>query len=226
MYYNNDVEIFLSELKNYIKEKAKLKQSSVNTYLRKIKKILESGHTVSDLCGGVDRLLEDYSRGGNKYDEYDHGNTKAALNQVRKMIKGDVISSLYISYQEGHSVWSRKNEHVTEYCIKDEKIAFSFNTGRKKIIHKISPTNIAKLIYILQEAERKSFLCDQHLQQFTEPSLSVTDAQSPSTYKYTIESNSGVCFDSLLIDSKNPKRMSLQNQYDQLICQIIAPYKL
>lgn len=226
MYYNNDVELFLGELKIYIKEKAKLKQSSVNTYLRKIKKILEGGHTVSDLCGGVDRLLENYSHGGNKYDKDDHGNTRAALNQVRKMIKGDIISSLYISYQEGHSVWSRKDEHVTEYCIKDEKIAVSFNTSRKKIVRKISPTNIEKLIYILQEAEKQMFLCDQYLQQMTKSSLSVADTPSPSTYEYTIGSNSGVCFGSLLIESNNPKRMSLQNQYDQLISQIITPFKL
>ena len=223
MYYNNDVELFLEELKKFIKENVQLKQSSINIYLGRIKKILENGYTVSDLCGGIDRLLEDYSLGGKNYDK--HNNTKSALTQVRKMIKGDLISSLYVSYEKGSCVWSRIDQHVTEYCIKDEKITFSLNTN-KKYVKKISPVNIGKLIYILQDAERQGFLCDQYLSHFTKSFSPVFDAPSPATYEYTIGDNSGVCFGSLLIDSKDPKRSFLQNQYDNLINQIIDPYNL
>lgn len=92
MYYNNDIELFLSELERFMKKSGKLKVSSVRIYLGKIRRFFESGYTVSDLCGAIDRLIEDYSHGGTKYDSRDHGQTQGALNQVRKMIKGDNIS--------------------------------------------------------------------------------------------------------------------------------------
>ena len=225
MYYNNNIEAFLKELENFMKEVNHLKKSSINTYLRKIRKMLEEDYSVSDLCGGIDRLIEDHSRGGNKFDERDHGKTKAALSQVRNMIKGNIISSLYISYNKGYCVWERKDEHITEYCITDEKILFSTNTSSKKHICKIGPVNIGKLIYILQESKKEGFLCDQSLDQFQKQPL-LTDAPSPNVYEYNIGNYHGVCFGSLLIDGNNPKQKQLQKQYDDLINQIISPYRL
>ena len=225
MNYNNDVEIFLEELKRFIKEKSGLRESSGNIYSGKIKKILESGYSVADLCGSVDRLLEDYSVGGKRYDKRDHGKTKSALDQVRKMIKGDIISSLYVSYEKGSCSWSRTDPHVIKYYIKDEKITFYLNTN-KKYVKKIGPVNVGKLIYILQEAEKQGFLCDDGILVYTKSSPLIFDAPSPSKYEYSIDGSSGICYNSLLDDSKSSMRTMLQDQYDNLINQLIAPYDL
>ena len=224
MYHNNDIDIFLEELKKFIKEISGLKESSINTYLTKIRQMLESGYTVSDLCGAVDRLIEDYSSGGTKYDSRDHGNTKGALNQVRKMIKGDIISGLYVSYEKGICVWDRKDEHIVRYCIKDEKIAITLNSGESSTL-KIGPVNIGKLIYILQKADELGFLHNEYLDRL-QKSPSLFDAQSSDTYEYKFGKSSGKSFGSLLTNSTDSNRKALQDQYDDLINQIIAPYKI
>lgn len=224
MHYDNNRELFLNELKRFMEEVSKLKTSSINIYLGKIRRFLESGYSVADLCGAIDRLIEDYSRGGVTYDEKDHGNIKSALNQVRKMIKGDIISGLYVSYKKGSCVWARKDEHIIRYYIKNEKIAITLNSG-KSLVRKIGPVNIGKLIYILQEADELGLLRDEYLEQFQKfPSL--IDTPSPDTYEYNIGNSSGKSFGSLLTDSTDSRKITLQDQYDDLINQIIAPYKL
>ena len=96
MYYNNDVKIFLNKLEESIQ--GELSRSTIDAYLQRVKKLLKSGYSVSDLCGGVDQLIEEYSPSGNKYDKNDHGTTKAALKKVRIMVKGDILSSFSVSF--------------------------------------------------------------------------------------------------------------------------------
>ena len=223
MHCDNNRELFLNKLKRFMEEAGQLKQSSINVYLGKIRRFLESGYSVADLCGAIDRLIENYSRGGVMYDKKDHGNTKSALNQVRKMIKGEIISGLYVSYKKGSCVLARKDEHVIQYCIKDEKIAFSLNSG-KSLVRKIGPVNIGELIYILQEANDRGFL-NTYIDYF-HPKPNVFDAPSADSYEYNIGSSRVVCSGKLLNDSKDPMRANLQKQYDDLINRIVAPYKL
>ena len=223
MHYNNNRELFLNELEKFMKERSKLKVSSIRVYLGKIRKLLTNEYSVSDLCGLVDRLIEDYSCGGNLYDKKDHGNTKGALNQVRNMIKGDIISGLYVSYKKGSCVWARKDEHIIRYRIKDEKIAITLNSG-KSLVRKIGPVNIGKLIYILQEANDRGFL-NTYIDYF-HPKPNAFDAPSADSYEYNIGGSRVVCSGKLLNDSKDPMRANLQKQYDDLINRIVAPYKL
>ena len=223
MQYDNNRELFLNELKRFMEEVSKLKPSSINIYLGKIRRFFESGYSVADLCGAIDRLIEDYSHGGVTYDEKDHGNTKSALNQVRKMIKGDIISGFYVSYKKGSCVWARKDEHIIRYYIKDEKIAITLNNG-KSLVRKIGPVNIGKLIYILQEADNRGFL-NTYID-YLHPKPNAFDAPSADSYEYNIGSSRVVCSGKLLNDSKDPMRANLQKQYDDLINRIVAPYKL
>jgi hypothetical protein len=140
------------------------------------------------------------------------------------MIKGDIISGLYVSYEKGICVWDRKDEHIVKYCIKDEKIAITLNGGKSSTL-KIGPVNIGKLIYILQKADESGFLHNEYLDRL-QKSPSLFDAQSSDTYEYKFGKSSGKSFGSLLTNSTDANRKALQDQYDDLINQIIAPYKI
>lgn len=227
MYYNNDKELFLKKLENNLQ--SKLSKSSINVYVQKIKKLLKSGYSVSDLCGGIDQLIEDYSPLGEKYDKKDHGNTKSALSKVRNMIKGDMLSSFSMSYERGFSVaFPRRDMHITKYEINNEKIVLTFNSIKKKLTRKINPVNMGKLINIFETAEKLGLISDS----LTELPLSINesthlvDASSKDMYGYIFKNINRCNLGCLFKNMSDGKCEKLQKEFDDIIAQIIAPYKI
>lgn len=214
---------FLEKLESFLRSKNKYAASTIKTYLSKIKKLLESANSVDDLCGNVDQLIEDYSKLGSKYDSKDHGTTKAALAQLRDMIKGELVASLKISYSVGSSVYSNKGEYVKSYTIEDEKIVFYVNNKTKPVTKRIRPVVTGGIIDILQTAERKGFLGDISLL-YSEKRL-LTDAPSSESYKYNLGDIEGECSGSMFGEGKEPERKRLEKRYNDLISQLVYPYK-
>lgn len=225
MVYNMEEEVFLNKLEDFMRSEGKISASVMKTYLRKIRAILESGYSVGDLCGAIDQLIEDYGRGGIKYNSADKGQTRAALGKVRKFIKGELISTIRIAYKESHnSVWQIKGIHVAEYLIENERIIFSLNTTTKKTSKKISPVKMCELISILQDAKQKDYLDNSHMI-FQKKNLLI-DAPSPNEYEYNFDDVSGHCFGSIFGEGNEPQRLALKKRYNDWLNQLINPYKI
>lgn len=228
MYYNNDVKIFLNKLEESIQ--GELSRSTIDAYLQRVKKLLKSGYSVSDLCGGVDQLIEEYSPSGNKYDKNDHGTTKAALKKVRIMVKGDILSSFSVSYEKGSSVvFPRLDSHITKYEINNEKITLSFNAKEKKLTRKIGPVDMGRLINIFETGEKLGFISDSLIDTSLlsiSKSSKLIDEPSEDVYAYTFKSINGCCLGGLFENMSDSKCEKLQNEFDKIISQIIAPYKI
>ena len=220
--YCGKQEDFLEELERFLRSENKYADSTIKNYLGKIKKLLKNDVTVKDLCGGIDREIEKYSKGGIHYNPTEHGSTRAALVRVRDMIKGELVASLKISYSLGYSVWSKKGDYVKYYKIENERIVFFVNNQKNPITKKIGPVAIGKIIDILQTAERKGFLGDISLL-FSEKRL-LTDAPSPGSYKYSLGDIKGECSGSMFGEGNEPERKRLEKRYNDLISQLVYPY--
>ena len=224
MVYNME-EVFLNKLEDFMRSEGKLSASVMKTYLRKIRALLESGYSVGDLCGAIDQLIEDYGRGGIKYNSADKGQTRAALGKVRKFIKGELISTIRIAYKESsNNVWQVKGKRIIEYLIENERIIISLNTTTKKTSKKISPVKMGELISVLQEAKQKDYL-ENSCMIFRGKNLLI-DAPSPNEYEYNFDDVNGHCFGSIFGEGNEPQRLALKKRYNDWLNQLINPYTI
>lgn len=228
MYYEDDIEIFISALREYMEKTRRLKPSTVAAYIRRIRQLLENGHTVSSLCEGIDHLVEAHGRGGDKFREEDHGTLCAALNCVRRMVKGELIDSLFISLMQGSSVaWVRKSSHIVGYEIKGERISLRMNDSKKPVVKKISPKNVASLLSILGYAAHRGLLSEEPVACLW-PSWSsfLPDAPGVDLYEYRFGDTSGSSRGALFTEGSKKECLALERQYKDLIRKIIAPYSM
>lgn len=151
----NEANDFIDELGDFMRNKSGLSERSVRIYLGRIKKLLEHGYSVDDICGAIESLIKSHGVGGQNYDSKDSGNTQAALGQIRKMIKYP-----YICYNLGYQSFCYSDEHLTGYCIDGDTITISKSRGfvpLGDITKKISKKDKIALIELLEEAD-KNFL--------------------------------------------------------------------
>lgn len=195
-------EDFLKKLNN-VMEDAELDPHSIGIYLRKIKELLEKGLSVNDLCGAIDEIIQAHSKNGNLYDPKDHGNTKAALNHVKKM-----LSYPHITYRKGWSSWVDTNAHIVEYYIRGNTITFSKNIGfypSGSVTKKINAKQMDKLIALLDEARNYNL--------FESSDTRIQTVHGPiCTYSYSYRDMSGVNCGSLF--NNDPRADSIRKQYN------------
>lgn len=72
---------FIEEYEDYLRKQG-YAESSTTMYSRRIKRLFKEGYSVDDLIGSLDKLINDYSNGGSKFDPKDHNNTSSALKRV------------------------------------------------------------------------------------------------------------------------------------------------
>lgn len=159
--FPNDKAIFSNELEDYLRNVKKLAEASVKVYLSRVRKLLESGYSVSDLFGGADRLWKDYSVKGQSYDPKDHGNTRAAIKHVADLVREKILAEFgcpFVSYEKGWSSFRPKGKYESGYVIDNGVITFSYNIGFNKgkdVVKKISATNIKELNRLFERAYKK-----------------------------------------------------------------------
>lgn len=203
----SDIEDFINELGNFMRNT--LSESSVRIYLNKIKGLLNNGYSFGDLCGAIDQIIHNHSKGGKDFDPDDHNNTVAALKQVRKMILYP-----YICYNEGYKSFGFKDTHLTGYCIDGDKITISkacWFVPLPDETRKISKKDMQSLLDILDEANAK------HLFQKSNSCL-YTEHGKGCSFDYSYGRNSGTECGRLFIDRKLAQ--SLQVRYVNLITKL------
>lgn len=221
MFFDNDKTVFLKEFDDFLRTKENLSEKTIRTYESRIIHLLDFEYTVGDLCGGIDNLVESYGKNGNKYNKNDSGNTKAALNKVRKMLKGNAISSLYISYSKGLDVFQEKGKYVIAYTINKEKLTIQFNTSAKKISKNISPVDVGKLIDILQDAEKFRYFGSSVDCLASIKPCTMLDVPTLDSYQYRILNCEGCNKGEFLGNGTEPGRIALKNKYALLIDKLI-----
>ena len=160
----NEKECFLDELEYYLRNATHLKEQSLKIYINRIRNLLDSGYSVSDLCGSADRLWEAYGAKGQLYDPKDHGNTRAAIRHVADFVREKILEESgcpYVSYEKGWSSFRPKGKYESGYVIANGVITFSYNIGfrtGKTVAKKLSATNIMELNYLFERAQKKGCL--------------------------------------------------------------------
>ena len=213
--FANSRDVFLKELEDYMREVVGLKERSIKIYLSKLRKVLESGYSVGDLCGAAEQLWEQYGPAGQRYDPKDHGNTRAAIKHVANLVRAKLLEDPgcpYVSYSVGWDSFRPVDLCESGYTIQDGVITFSYNKGfaaGKNVSTKIPTADIKKLIYIFERAQALG--C-----------LSSSDACIHSvhgnryTYDYSFKDNMGSnCRCLFEGDTANVRK--LRDEYDDLI---------
>lgn len=205
----SETENFLKALEDFMRTESKLSNAAIKIYCSRIKKLLEKEYSLADVYGGIEQIIQKYSKGGLLYDPDDHGNTKGALVYVEKMIK-----SPYIFYRAGWGSFVPKGEHTTGYCINANTLTIYKSIGFVNIgpvIKKIDADNMKELISILDEAAQKNLFA------VSNTAISTVYGQINS-YAYNYRLKSGNNCNGLFTD--NPCAGLLQTRYQNLIDKI------
>jgi len=132
-------------------------ENTVKIYTRKLQIFLDNGFSEADLIGAVDQLIVQYSKNGNRYDPKDHGNTVAALKQLKDFLRAPYAEDLLIAYEQGFHSFVPKNRYVSGYTIANGTITISYQKGftpLKTVTKTIPKQYYDKLIDLLMEYER------------------------------------------------------------------------
>ena len=125
------VEEFLREYFNFLVNNG-LSENAAKVYTCKIRKLLNNGYTVADLCGSVEWLIDRHGRGGADYDPKDHGNVYNALKWLWRFLQDGIGSAdpeqkIFISYRAGWSSFRPVNKHMVAYSISGRTITVQYN---------------------------------------------------------------------------------------------------
>ncbi len=218
--FMNDKERFLDELATYMRNVKKLSESAIKTYLNRIKRLLDSGYSVNDLCGAADRLWADYGAKGQRYDPKDHGNTRAAIKQVARLVREKILEEYgcpYVSYSVGWSSSRPTGKYEAGYIIDNGEITFLYNIGfetGKSVVKELSATNISKLHYIFETAYKHGCLAPSNTCLTT-----AHGAQHKYGYSYKDASGSDCC---CLFKGDSADVTALRNEFEDLIRDLRA----
>ena len=161
-------EMFLAELEKYMREVKGLTESAIRIYLRRIRRLLDSGYSVDDLKGDADRLYGEYGSKGQMYDPKDHGNNRAAVKHVADMVRDEFLEKMrdiYVSYDMGWTSFRPKDEYECGYKIQGGEVTFLYNVGfgaGKKVTKKISATDLKKLVSLFKRAQGNGCLASSN----------------------------------------------------------------
>ena len=159
MQYYPEMETFLRELEDHMRAKG-LSEGSIRTYLAKIKKILESGYSVGDLCGGVNQLIRKCSSDG----EHPDHNARSALTHVKTFVaykRLEKTGEYYIAYDTGWQSFRTRGKHTTGYRIAGDEITVYNSvwfTAEPPVVKKIPGDVLYDLLDILDSARWRGWL--------------------------------------------------------------------
>jgi len=205
----NEEEKFLNMIENFMRTESEISENSIKIYRNQIKKLLESGYNMTYVCEEIERIVQDFSKGGQLYDPKDHGNTKSALSKAKKMINGP-----YIHYEKGWFSFVPKDEYITGYCIAGNKITIFKNIGFVNAgseVKEISSEDMEELVSVLDEAINNNLL------QSSENIMS-TEHGDINKYEYSYCGALGMNCSCLFKDIL--QAIPLKNRYDDLIQKI------
>ena len=213
--FANNRDIFQKELEGHMRNVARLKERSIKIYLNRIRKILDSGYSVNDLCGAADRLWKAYGSKGQLYDAKDHGNTRSAVKHVSDLVREKLLEKQgcpYVSYDVGWSSFRPKGWYESGYTLQGGMITFSYNKGfgvSKDIVKKIPTADIRMLIDIFRRAHSKDCLASSGTCIST-----IHGNQNKYDYAYMGEAGSNCC---CLFEGDSAYVKKLNDEYYNLI---------
>ncbi len=221
MFHYDYIEDFLTELRIFLENEPNLSAGTINKYLNRIKRILQDGYSVGDLCGAVDQLIKDYNKDGQKYDPNDSGETRAALQKVRLFVRKKILENfgkLQITYKRSYESFRPADEYLAEYVIDDGTITLRYNKGFTSSVKteiKVIPTrDLDHLICIINRAKAKDLLADSY-------TAFNTEHDRISSYEYQFNDDFATESTLFKVNSK-PTNDDLRRDYNNLIQKIIG----
>ena len=212
------IQKYREYLENKVRKNGKkYAESSIKVYVSKINQFLDNGYSEKDLIGHIDVLIEEYSKGGSKYNEKDHNNTLNALKRLNDMLVNDYIDSFYIKCESSIQVWQKLNKTVMSYEIKNGKITITYRNN-KKLSKKISDLDYLKLIKFIMKNEQ--FLSDNSYSSL-QGENNLMDYSQPEHYEYKFGNKSGNDCEFLFESSNSNLDDQIRNDYKNLIDKII-----
>ncbi len=155
---------FLDDYHQYLLKKG-MRPVSAKIYTLRIRKYLENGFSVADLCGSLDIQIAKVSKGGSDFNPADHGNTRAALLKLDKKLREEFsYPDYYVSFEQGYESFRPKGIHLTGYSINKDKVTAEFYNSfapAGKLDCNLSYNQLTHLLYILEVADRKDLFCDE-----------------------------------------------------------------
>lgn len=212
------IQKYREYLENKVRKNGKkYAESSIKVYISKINQFLDNDFSEKDLIGHIDVLIEEYSKGGSKYNEKDHNNTLNALKRLNDMIVNDYIDNFYIKCESPIQVWQKANKTISSYEIKDGKITITYS-NKKKLSKKISDLDYCKLIKFIMRNEQ--LLSDNNYGSLQYKN-NLMDYSQPEHYEYKFGNKSGNDCEFLFESSNSNLDDQIRNDYKNLIDKII-----
>lgn len=200
--------MFLDEYKAFLIRQGKT-PGTVTKYSQKLQYFLNNGYSVNDLIGSAVWLLEQYSKGGAKYDPKDHGSTVAAIKHLNEFILDGCTDTLYIRYVYPKSTWTEP-VYKTEYLIENRQLVVHYSNG-KQTKQRIKDADFYALVKLLKEYQQD--LSSESLLLGSAPTML---DYMPGYYVYGFKDSSGYGCESLFKSTS-----SAISKYDQLIHKIL-----
>lgn len=210
MFWNNDRESFLRDMGDFM-DSCGRRPSGTKVYLSKLRHLLEDGYSVNDLCGGIDKLIRDYSKDGRFYDPQDHNNTRSALLQVRKLLLQKLqqqMGPVQISWDKGWQSFCPVEPHQIGYCLEGATVTVRYSDPGHEETRELTVDQLQELMRILKSAKA--------LGAFAPSNTATQTVHGPIwTYAYDYDGESGRDCCQVFTDEK------LMEDFCRLIRQIL-----
>lgn len=190
MFWNNDREAFLRDMGDFMDENGR-KPKGTKVYLGKLRRLMDNGYSVNDLCGSIEQLIASHSNGGSCYDPQDHNNTRSALLQVRKRLLQLLLEKLglvRISWDKGWQSFRPVEPHVIGFCLDGGTVTVYYSDYGHEETRKLTVKQLQELIRILQSAK--------NLGAFSLSDTAINTVHGPiyaCSYDYNGESGTNCC---------------------------------
>ena len=209
----------LEKYEEYLREVRGYSQYTITMYSRKLRFFLERGYSANDLCGAVFMLIEKHSKGGDCYDQKDHGNTVSALKRLREYVFAPYADTFCVEYDFGWNSFSPKDQYVSGYTIKQGEFLVKYSKdfslcGTKTF--RVKDDDFYQLLKLFRDY--RSYLSDSHTAIVNE------NHNSASRYAYTFGDRSA-CDCGCLFASKTPSDDRIANQATALYREWLQNYE-
>ncbi|MGN0813164.1 MAG: hypothetical protein ACI4MQ_06635 [Candidatus Coproplasma sp.] len=151
-------ELTISEYENYL-EDTSLKKGSKYRYKHEIEKLISDGYSLEEISGSIYTFIKQYSKGGDKYDPNNKGNTVAALKYFAKMlIAREGLNNLCIT-RTRFSPWIQGKKYIAKYIIKKGNVEIYYKKDNNDLGVKNKVLTDKKFVdLVLFIREYKNFL--------------------------------------------------------------------
>lgn len=209
---------FLDEYGDYLRQGKIVKDGSIRIYTRKLRAFLENRFSPQDLCGAVLSLIQDYARGGPRYNPKDNGSTVAALKHLRNKLFAPLADGFEISFTAGWSSFPPAEKHVSAYTLTKDLLSVEYQKGFSPAgtkTFRVSDDDFYPLLHFLKKNEAL---------------LSPSDTVLPSAhlggetcYSYTLGRKSGTRCAALFDAPEHPKEEAAAREVYRAFLARIEP---